>query len=195
MASTARGLCADRAVEIRPDSLEELGFWLEDQGIALARWGIGPTKGVADLWSELRCGESVLTADPAQRHVRAVAVIIRRNGTILIEAAQTFRDGGSRQRSIPPTEKMLPGESVATAAIRCVREELGITVDERALVPGTHTVAENARYSQSFPGLLSRYTVHEVELELPGLPDTPFSTRESLDGTDTAIRDHHWEWR
>jgi hypothetical protein len=195
MARTVRSLYADRAVEVRPDSLEDLRFWLANQGIPLSRWGTGPTKSVADLWSELQCGESVLTADPPQRHVRAVAVIIRRNDAILIEAAQTFRTGISRERSIPPTEKMLSGESVETAAIRCVQEELGITLDERALVPGTHTVAENERYSQSFPELLSRYTVHEVEIRVPGLPDTPFSTKESLDGTDTAIQDHYWEWR
>ena len=47
---------------------------------------------------------------------------------ILHEAEQIFEDGRRRQRNIPLSEKLLPGESPEDAARRGISEELGSAV-------------------------------------------------------------------
>jgi 8-oxo-dGTP pyrophosphatase MutT (NUDIX family) len=85
---------------------------------------------------------------------------------------------------------MKPGETVRQAAVRCVLEELGVRVGEESARPD-ETPTVKVETSPSYAGLPTRYTFYDCEVDVPGLPEGPFSTRE--DGDKVSL--HHWEWR
>ena len=168
------------------ESEDDLRAWLHGHGIDTSTW----VKSVRDLWKEYVNGETVFDDDPPARAVSVVRVVIRRGDQVLFEVGQEFDGGERRVRNALPSEKMKPGESVGQAAVRCVVEELGVTVGEEAARPDeTPTVKVEA--SPSYAGLPTRYTFYDCEVDVPGLPEGPFPTREEGD----AVRLHHWEWR
>jgi hypothetical protein len=168
-------------------SEDDLQRWLDRHGIDTSAW----TKSVADLWKEYSSGEAVLTDDPPQRATSVVRVIIRDNGKVLFEMDQTFPDGRRRPRNAVLSEKMKPGETVKQAALRGVHEELGIAVPAENARAVETPVEVRRDVSPSYPGLPSRYTIYDCEVDVPGLPREPFTTTETGD----AIRIHHWEWQ
>lgn len=173
----------------------ELHDLLAGAGIPVQRWGAAGTKPVTDLWAELETGESRLTMDsPPERLVSCVELTIRQDGKTLLEVAQLLASGERRERDALPAEKMLPGETPEAAAFRCVEEELGVPRADCRITPGTYRTSRNTRHATSYPGLTTHYEVHTVEVEVPGLPATAFSTRESDDSGDTTIVAHYWDW-
>lgn len=174
---------------------EELERWLQDRSIDMSRWGQGAAKSVSNLWSELRQGESRLSDDPPLRSLEAVRVIVRRGDAILIEAHQVFATGRRRARGWPPSEKLQPGEHYVEAALRCLREELGVEDGRARVRPETYRQKVLEEMAQSYPGLRTRYTFHIVEAIVPGLPDRDFKTREQATGPGEPISVHYWEWR
>ena len=175
-------------------SVPDLRDWLVGKEIPVHLWGIGQAKRVEDLWSELNAGESVLTDLPPQRQVAFVSVVIRRGDTSLTEVAQLLATGETRTRRLPPSEKMLPGEDATAAAYRCAREELGVPRESCRIIPGTYTEASRTGESPSYPGLVTRYQMNQVEMAIPNLPDTAFSTPESDGSEDAAVKLHYWDW-
>lgn len=175
-------------------SLQELRDWLAGKGIPTHLWGNGQVKRVEDLWSELGTGECVLTDPPPERQVSCVSLVIRWGDKQLMEVGQVLANGETRQRHQSPAEKMLPGESVEAAAFRCVEEELGVSRESCLVVPDTHTEKVNKGESPSYPGLKSRYVVHEIEMEVPGLPKSAFRTPEAVKSGDTTVVMHLWDW-
>jgi hypothetical protein len=174
---------------------EDLCDWLARKKISTERWGKGQMKGVEDLWSELDTGESVLTDRPPRRRVSCVSLVIRWGDKQLLEVGQKLANGETRQRRQSPAEKMYPGEDAETAAFRCVKEELGIAPELCRIVPDMRPKKhENDKVSPSYPGLKTRYLVHEIEMEVPGLPRTAFHTQEAAGSRDTAVVMHHWDW-
>jgi 8-oxo-dGTP pyrophosphatase MutT (NUDIX family) len=177
---------------------QDLGDWLNERGIDTATWGTGQYKSLGDLWAECQSGEALLDENPPGRTISVVKVIIRNANRVLVEVAQILANGERRPRNSPPTEKIKPGESVRQAALRCVREELGIALDDGdgddgadGAFPGNRVpVATELRFSPSYPGLPTHYTFYECELDVPGLPDGSFTTQEA--GDPVAI--HFWEW-
>ena len=115
-------------------SVHELRGWLASREIPVHLWGTGRAKRVADLWSELSTGESVLYDLPPRRQVAFVSVIVRRGGASLAEVAQLLATGETRTRRLPPGEKMLPGEDAETAARREAYEELGVALESLELI-------------------------------------------------------------
>jgi NUDIX domain len=176
-------------------NVRNLRSWLASKEIPVDRWGIGQAKQVEDLWSELRTGESVLTDLPPRRRVALVSVVVRRGDAILTEVAQLLATGGTRTRRLPPSEKMYPGEDAETAAYRCAWEELGVPRQSCRIVPGRHTEASRVRESPSYPGLVTRYRMNQVEMAIPDLPDTAFCTAESDRNQDATVKIHYWDWR
>lgn len=168
------------------ESEDDLRAWLHGHGIDTSTW----VKSVGDLWKEVVNGETVFDDDPPARAISVVRVVIRQGGNVLFEVGQVFDGGEVRERNALPSEKMKPGETVTQAAIRCVREELGITVPERAARPDERPTVKSES-SPSYAGLPTRYTFYDCEVDVPGLPDAPFTTREHGD----AARIHQWEWR
>jgi hypothetical protein len=175
-------------------SVHELRDWLASKEIPVHLWGTGQAKRVEDLWSELSTGESVLTDLPPQRQVAVVSLVVRRGDTSLTEVAQLLATGETRTRRLLPSEKMLPGEDAKTAAYRCAQEELGVPGESCRIIPGTHTQASRTGESPSYPGLVTRYRTNQVEMTIPNLPDTAFSTQESGGSEHVTVKIHYWDW-
>lgn len=173
------------------ENIAELEAWLEDSGIDLAVWGQGEAKQTADLWSEYASGESWFQDNPLLRVVGVVQIIIRRGDTILIEVAQELNDGRRRFRLQPPAEKLKQSEDPRAAAVRCLREELGLTGSE-VYLEGGGTTAEETVISTSYPGLPTHYTFYTFKAVVSALPDEDFY-RENVPGD--PIRRHLWGWR
>ncbi|KAJ0971045.1 hypothetical protein J5N97_019004 [Dioscorea zingiberensis] len=190
-----------------PDSLSS---WLRPRlpPSALDSWGVSPgSKTLYNLFRELSLGESSLLPQdhpaPPLRCVHVATVkIYNQRGAILVESHQLLSDGTVRTRGRPPSEKMLPGESVEEAAVRAVREEIGgMEVKIRA---GTYKIRVEERVSASYPGLPARYVLHSVEAEVVGLPEEgEFSTEETgecdedgngVAGKTLCVRRHFWKW-
>lgn len=177
------------------DDRAELSEWLREHGVDTRPWGHGAAKTIDDLLAEIRKGESIMRNEPPLRSVIAVRVVVRREGHILIEASQGFSSGRRRARERPPSEKMYPQEHYADAAIRCLREELGVAAQQIALRHETYRRKEWQGDPASYPGLCTRYTFHIVDAIVQGLPEHNFSTHEQAAGPGEPIALHFWEWR
>lgn len=177
-------------------TLDALRDTLRDHNINLARWGTGTAKSVENLWEELNRGETRLHAAPLVRVITGVVQVIVQDddGRTLVEAEQIFNDGRRRQRGMPPAEKMLPGEKVCDAALRCLNEELDLSAEQVTLLPETYTCKTEQRPSWSYPGLDSYYTIHQVAAQVSGLPEDSFSTSETVEGGESVVSEHRWEW-
>jgi len=173
------------------ESEPQLRDWLHGHGIDTSAWGTGEYKSLGDLWAEYRNGETVFTDDPPCRNTSVVKVFIRDGDRLLFEVEQVLAGGERRPRDSVPAEKMKPGETVRQAALRCVREELGIAIDDDASGCGESPVSVQVRISPSYPGLKTRYTYFECEVDVPGLPEGRFTTGEAGD----AVSEHVWQWR
>lgn len=178
------------------DSLDDLSALLEAGGVDTSRWGNGHAKAVGDLWAEIVAGESRIRTQPLQRVVLgAVNVLIRRGEHVLIETRQVFASGLTRQRHLPPAEKMQPGEHPIDTVVRCLYEELGLGHDAIAIVATSYPHRREVCLSPSYPGLSTAYTFYTVEARVRGLPDHDFATYEySSDGQAWIMR-HDWTWR
>jgi hypothetical protein len=175
-------------------SAGDLRAWLAGKDVPHHRWGTGQAKRVEDLWAEVSAGESTLSDPPPRRQVAFVSVLVRHGDTVLTEVGQLLATGQTRSRHSPPSEKMHPGEDAGTAAYRCAQEELGVPPESCQVIPGTCTQASRTSESPSYPGLVTRYQMHQVEMEIPGLPRTAFSTPEHDQSQDAAVKVHHWDW-
>ena len=76
---------------------------------------------------------------------------------VLHEKEQIFPDGRRRERNIPLSEKLLPGEDPVAAARRGIAEELGskAIADSAIEVQGEYTTSVERSLSPSYPGVWS----------------------------------------
>lgn len=207
-------------------SLEGLATWMEDRlpagREAVSLWGQKPgTKRLANLWTELLEGETVLEdLRPPRRRVQVVSVkIVNARGQRLLESHQEMASGDVRWRNRFLSEKMRPGESVLEACRRGVLEELGPELgSEESVVldPSSHVCEEEERESCSYPGLLTRYVLHTVQASGVKLSEDEFVTleeehfsgdalggkggngaaaNEQEEGLALGVRKHFWVWR
>ena len=170
----------------------ELAAWLAESGIDTAGWGTGASKGLADLWAEYMSGETTFQDDPPLRLIEVAETIIRRGDAVLMEIEQEFTDGRRRARSVPPSEKLKTGEVPRVAALRCLREELGlsgadVTLDEEL------NLTEGVADSPSYPGLPTHYRFFTFEATTDALPNEDFY-RDNVAPGDPVCR-HLWGWR
>jgi hypothetical protein len=173
-------------------TMDEVADWLTEVGIDATRWGRGESKGLADLWLEYKSGEATFRDDPPTRLIEVAEIIIRRGDAILIEVEQEFIDGRRRARLVPPSEKLKLGEDPRAAALRCLREELGLTAEQMVMgeeMDRTEAVAD----SPSYPGLSTRYLFHTFEATADSLPNEDFYRENTA--PDDPIRRHRWGWR
>lgn len=166
-------------------------------GIELSTWGSGDAKSLDHLWDEIATGESQLIHNPLCRVLSGVVQVIihREDGRMLIEAEQIFHDGRRRDRNLPPSEKMLPGENVFEAARRCLTEELGLPPTQYDILEDEYDCHETVNTSWSYPGLLSKYTIHRVFVSTHSLPRDSFWTEESDESSDNLVTHHRWDWQ
>jgi hypothetical protein len=147
-------------------SEDELFRRLNDLGIKTENWGKGNAKNVSDLLEEIEEKETVLYRKDnrllREIKVAGVNVFFRRGKDLyrLREDRQDFADGRTRTRSMAHSlaEKFKGNELPENAARRALREELKIEgeidIKENGIRLGTDD-------SLSYPGLKTRYTIHE----------------------------------
>ena len=181
--------------KIRVQSPKELHDLLISKGIDLSQWGQHDAKTVPDLWQEIVAEEAYLQEPPLRRIVPAVVrLIIRQGNRMLIEVQQAFRDGRTRSRGIPPSEKLRRGESYLDGAIRCVAEELRVARSHVQVMEGTHQIHHACHRSRSYPGLQSQHTFHTVDVQVQGLPQGEFSTDEYSQHDGELYARNYWAW-
>jgi hypothetical protein len=141
---------------------------LKAHQIPIETWGTGKAKTVDHLVKEVVEGEAVLTTTETGELVRQISVIgmdVFHKGADgktykLVEDKQVFKDGRERRRELPTSmgEKVQPGEDLDEAAVRAVREELGVEGD----LPVEHVnTTRKVRESNSYPGLNGEYVIHD----------------------------------
>ncbi|HSM55488.1 MAG TPA: NUDIX hydrolase [Candidatus Sulfomarinibacteraceae bacterium] len=177
------------------DSPQELREWLRAHDIDFSAWGQDSAKTVEHLWAEISEGETRIELEPPRRVVNVVRLHIRRGSRLLIEAHQDFYGGQRRARGRPPSEKMKPGESYRDAALRCLKEELGVPQQDVLLLEDTYRRKTRQANSGSYPGLCTHYTFHILQAEVRGLPRNDFSTIEHNPGGSDPVHKHYWVWR
>jgi ADP-ribose pyrophosphatase YjhB (NUDIX family) len=171
-------------------SRADLATWLAVHGIVATG-----DKRPADLWGEMARGETVLRDDPPRREVSLVHVVLRRGDQVLMELAQELRDGTLRHRHIPPSEKLVAGETAEVAARRCLFEEVGLAAAAVTALEVVEPPTTSRLDSPSYPGLWTHYTIYTVEAAAEGLPDADF-WRDNCDaGPFDPVRRHLWGWR
>lgn len=169
--------------------------WLTSREICWEAWGSAGSKTVANLWHEYEQGEISFGDDPPTRAVRVAQIILRREKSVLLEIAQEFGDGRVRQRELPPSEKIIAGESQFSAAERCLREELGLDPRQIQILNSTAASYERVADSPSYPGLRTHYTIYIVEAMVEELPDSDFWRENEPAGEGDPVKRHLWGWR
>lgn len=126
------------------DSPDQLHYVLENAGFPLEKWGDGPTKTYEDLWQEIADGESVLIHPESFEELDEYGEVVRQTNVLgidifaevqgeryqLREDRQVFKDGrGERRRDLITSiaEKIKQDEDRASAVLRAVDEELGVS--------------------------------------------------------------------
>ena len=141
---------------------------LINSGINVSLWGIGKSKSVENLQKELDSGETVLSLDKnggLLREVTGIGVDVffsskNSQKLILKEDRQIFPDGSIRYRHMNTSisEKMKINENPHTAALRGLKEELGIDSSVELLPNGIY---KEEHTSSTYPGLNSHYTKYK----------------------------------
>ena len=180
---------------MRLDNIDELQAWLTAVHINTAAWGQNGAKSVEALWQEIAVGETQIQADPPQRQVQVVEILIRQDDKVLIEAAQDLADGQIRQRGILPAEKMKVGETVDTAVLRGLGEELGVTSEDVTILADSYRQHQRLRDSPSYPGLPTLYSIHSLAVQVKGLPEDDFWRDNAAYGQGDPVKRHYWVWK
>lgn len=174
------------------DDPNDLEAWLISKGIFTNSWRRYNGKSLTDLWTEYNIGETIFQDDPPMRLIEVAEIIIRRGNTILIELEQEFADGRRRARLVLPSEKLKSGEAPRHAALRCLREELGLGGTDVTLREEPNLM-EGVADSPSYPGLQTHYRFYTFEATTDALPDEDFYRDNAASGD--PIRCHRWGWR
>ena len=176
-------------------SVESLHQWLLTLPLDLDSWNSGQAKSVGHLFNEIIDGESSIQLKPPLRVVNVVQVLVSLEDKYLLELEQELDDKRTRNRNIPPSEKMKPGEDCLDAARRCLLEELQI-FDQDIEVLSDHCKASyKYRNSRSYPGLRTKYCIYRVKVFIKDLPAEGFWTEEkSVHGGKEIIRRFYWGW-
>ena len=150
-------------------SIDELKLLLDQYNIDYSSWGKGSSKNVNSLFNEIKnkeCSIEIIDGEPV-RSVEVATLMITYKGQKLKEDYQKFTDGRVRRRNNPSScsEKMLMGENQVDAALRCMKEELGIDAKASQLRNYRSEESKN-RDSMSYPGLRMDAIGHKYDCEL-----------------------------
>eukprot|EP00397_Hematodinium_sp_SG-2012_P026498 GEMP01027762.1.p1 GENE.GEMP01027762.1~~GEMP01027762.1.p1 ORF type:complete len:709 (+),score=133.20 GEMP01027762.1:147-2273(+) len=195
---------------------EELKKFLIKHKVNVKKLGVGKAKSVKNLFWEISNKESSLEFKDGgvYRQVIVVEIKVYANTPygrkILSEQTQSeFENKLEEGVNRFIVKKVLANETWEAASHRTLASELGLSNEfqkDHMQLRG-HRVAEEDREGYgNYPGLLSRYRIHTVSLQIAnvsdaevvaaniGLPDgDPFVTKEqNVLGTE---RGHFWVWR
>jgi len=147
--------------------------YLEFYAIEIHRWGTNNAKTIQHLIKEINEEETILCENDDGLLIRQINVVSAKiyfetnEGIkyILSEDRQVFTDGRirTRQNDSSVSEKMKPNENPEYAIKRGIQEELNIQGDI-VIIPYEKTTSTN--YSDSYPTLLTQYTMHRFIVHL-----------------------------
>lgn len=156
--------------------------------LPLHLYGKGDAKTVEDLDKEISEGETEIIWEPV-RVVRVARLkVVYSDGEKdfeIYENRQVFADGRVRRRNIEGLcEKLKVNEQPNDGALRCLREELGLSDEAIKACKITHIATNNSLEceSLSYPGLKSRYRFYEYIVVFPGKYWKPEFVEETKDG-------------
>lgn len=175
-------------------TIDELRSWLLDKQINTSTWGASGSKTIQNLWRELKSGDAGIQSKPPLRIVEVVQIYIRRGNLILLETIQELADGQRRFRNQPPAEKIKPNEHYLEAAARGLFEELGILAENIDFKEETHQVRTIITESPSYPGLLTKYTFHDIVAQIEGVPEDNFWHENYAFEDGDPVKRHFWAW-
>lgn len=141
---------------------------LKRYNIPIDLWGTGKSKTINHLFKELQNNECSLKNENESitRYIEFVGIKIYYTDKddqrwVLKEERQEFNDGRIRRRNIPNSvsEKMKFGEDPTVAAIRGIREELGVNIKASQLSKYSDLHYDGG--SVSYPGLDTKYKGHK----------------------------------
>lgn len=168
------------------DNIERLKSVLD-----LSLYGKGQAKDFESLITEINQGESVIIWEGNKpiRLLQVCRVRVLCGEQELYEDRQQFADGRTRKRGIRGlAEKLMPDEAPEVAAVRALKEELGI-VEEVPIIPdGTQ---QEEKESPSYPGLLSRYIFHDFIAQLP----PHLHQDEYVEGCNDDVKRTYFTWK
>jgi len=154
---------------------KELLSLLQAYNIPLNEWGVGKAKTFEHLLSELESGEAEIVESKVgllRSSQGAILTVFYTDGIStwrLKEDRQVFKDGREKRRDLGNEmsigEKMHREEDPVEAAYRALREELSITERVELHVKPHKTKGPVA--SESYPGLMTYYTMNVFEVFLP----------------------------
>jgi len=146
---------------------------LSSFGVRYHLWGTGESKTLKHLIDELAKGEATLVIVDHTLIWTSVcsSVLLTYGPFTLVEDRQVFSDGRTRSRpqhfGTSVNEKLKPGEDPYLGAVRALSEELGIELTPLDILTYKGPKEVGPAPSQSYPGLLSRFTRHEYLWEIP----------------------------
>lgn len=182
----------ETSISIR--SKDELKDVLKMSGVLVDQWD--SFKGLNELWEEVKSGETLLiqSGKEVTRQVRfaRIYVFFEDNGQKLqlFEAKQVRNNGETRERGFDYVAEKLKksDQNPEGAALRGIKEELGIEADTAALT--SNDVKTESRPSPSYPGLNSEYKIHVFSLHLD---DGQFNPDGYVE--DDGKKKTYFEWR
>jgi hypothetical protein len=175
-------------------SLEELKEWIRLECIDISRWGTENAKTINDLWYEIKLGEAKILNKPPLRLLSVVKLLIYQDKKVLMERKQILRNSRVRSRNLPPGEKIRFGEDYRDAIKRCLWEELNISTINFEIVESTHRITHKLKISSSYPNLKTLYTFHLTRVNVAGLPQEDFWTKEVDQEGFSIVEQHYWVW-
>ncbi|KKU81386.1 MAG: hypothetical protein UY07_C0019G0011 [Parcubacteria group bacterium GW2011_GWA1_47_8] len=151
---------------------------LKAYNIPLHEWGVGEAKTIEHLFAEISSGEVTLIPNPDNTtlicaiEVAALNVYYEEDATrlMLVEKMQTFSDSRCHTRALEASigEKIMPGDTPEIACYHAFFEKLGINgFEENLHFVQRPVIIRGPNPSFSFPGMLTRYTIHMFEVVLP----------------------------
>ena len=155
-------------------TLEELKQLMIEANVPVNEYGRGEAKDIDDLQKEISDGECTIAVahdGTLTRQVKPVWVnVLCRLGDgrimVLREEKQVFKDGRVRKRNLPSSlgEKLKAGESTDDAALRALKEEIGVIE-----VTTMEKVHEESRTftPPTFPGIKSTYSSTFYDVVIP----------------------------
>ncbi len=167
--------------------MEELKALLLKHGINLSDFGKGKAKTLEHLLTEVQDGEAQLIERDGEliRHLEVLNIdVISEVGGIrwLVEDRQEFADGRRRKRDLPASvsEKLHAGEEPLNAVTRALKEELGIS---KFKISSPFSRKVESLESPSFPGLMSEYVLHKVDVLIDPTEHKPTYEERQADKT------------
>jgi hypothetical protein len=192
LASAMNSPALSNSRSVNPQTLDQLAQHLREHSIPIDSWAQGDSKALEQLFVEVEAKETRLILENGKlyRQIALVSLEVRHlseNGEdlCLYEDRQEFGDGRVRCRDLGGdsgvSEKIVADESPELACIRAMKEELGFVAQATPRYLG---IRHEQRLSSSYPGLMTKYTIHDFSVSLA---EAEFSPQGYVEHGETLV--------